>query len=44
MAACGQGYYFDDPAAPEWATLCPQTCTAVKIGSRSVKWLTECER
>ena len=41
---CGQGYYFDDPAAPQWATLCEQTCSAVKMGRRRVQWLTECMR
>jgi hypothetical protein len=42
-AECGQGYYFDDPAAPEWATLCPDTCAALKASSRTVVWIDECD-
>ena len=40
---CGQGYYFDDPDNPAWATLCKDTCSAVKAMNRSVVWIAECD-
>jgi hypothetical protein len=40
---CGHGYYFDDPAKPDWATLCKDTCTALKASARSVVWIDECD-
>jgi hypothetical protein len=40
---CGQGYYFDDPADPAWATLCRDTCTALKASTRTVVWIDECD-
>jgi hypothetical protein len=43
VADCGQGYYFDDPANPEWATLCADTCTALKASPRTVAWIDECQ-
>lgn len=42
-AECGAGYYFDDPDNPAWATLCRDTCTALKASVRSVVWIGECE-
>jgi hypothetical protein len=30
VGACGTGWYYDDPANPTTATLCPDSCTAVK--------------
>jgi hypothetical protein len=42
-SACGMGYYLDDPAKPKWATLCKDTCTAVKSAKRSVLWIDDCD-
>jgi hypothetical protein len=30
VGTCGTGWYFDDPSNPTTATLCPDSCTAVK--------------
>ena len=40
---CGQGYFFDNPDNPAWATLCKDTCSAVKAMDRGVVWIADCD-
>jgi hypothetical protein len=41
-ANCGNGYYFDDPNSPAWATLCPSTCGDLQKRCAEVAWVTGC--
>jgi hypothetical protein len=37
-AACGAGFYYDDPAKPTTVTLCPDTCKALSGGKVVVEF------